>query len=357
MLADSLRLAKFFCALAIKEHIAPRLHVRPLVAELFLTENCNLKCVSCACWRTRTVAELTTSEWKSIIDQLVELKIVKLNFTGGEPLLRSDTPELIAYAHSLGVRSLHLNTNAILLDERRRMRVIDAGIRSFNVSVDGPTAQTHERIRGVPGAFAKTIGNLTALIALREQYDLRIRMNFTVMRSNVGHLPQIAELAQSLGVKLYLNLATDHTFLFRNAETTKEAQVAQSDIRSALRELEVVMRRSPAGLPRYSELTYMAGHFSSLVQRSLPCAESQLKLMIHSTGGVGGCWGHDPARNVRTASLREIVDGSDYVDEHTRLFRKDCVGCGSNYSLNLRWRPKSYLHDLRWKLGMTGFNG
>ena len=41
------RLAWFFGQLAVKEHVAPRLHVAPLVAELFVTENCNLKCVSC----------------------------------------------------------------------------------------------------------------------------------------------------------------------------------------------------------------------------------------------------------------------------------------------------------------------
>ena len=37
--------------------------------------------------------------------------------------------------------------------------------------------------------------------------------------------------------------------------------------------------------------------------------------------------------------------------EHARLFRKDCVGCGSNYSLNLRWRPGSYVEDVLWRVG------
>ena len=44
--ADKVRLARFFAQLAVKEHLAPGLRVRPLVAELFLTDNCNLKCVS-----------------------------------------------------------------------------------------------------------------------------------------------------------------------------------------------------------------------------------------------------------------------------------------------------------------------
>ncbi len=80
------RLALFFSRLAVKEHLAPNLHVRPLVAELFLTDNCNLRCVSCACWRSTTRNELSTEEWESVLLQLAELRFVKVNFTGGEAL-------------------------------------------------------------------------------------------------------------------------------------------------------------------------------------------------------------------------------------------------------------------------------
>jgi MoaA/NifB/PqqE/SkfB family radical SAM enzyme len=351
MLSDKVRLAKFFALLAIKEHLAPKLHVRPLVAELFLTENCNLKCISCACWRDRTTSELTKAEWKSVVDQLVDLDILKVNFTGGEPLLRRDAPEIIAYARDRGVSQIHLNTNAVLLDDRRRNAVLDAGVRSFNISVDGPNAEVHEHVRGVPGSFAKTVANLKKLLAERDAYGLKVRMNFTVMRSNVAHLADMARLAQDLGVRLYLNLATDHTFLFRHEQAGGEAQVADAAVDEALGQLEQVLRQDRAWLPRFAELAYIPGHFGELVQNSLPCAESQIKLMIHSTGGVGGCWGHDPGQNVRTTSLREIVDGVDYREEHARLYRKDCVGCGSNYALNLRWRPRTYWADLMWRIG------
>src|ERR1051325_10825583 len=113
--AEALRLAGFFAALAIKEHLKPDLHVRPLVAELFLTENCNLRCKSCACWRSTTRDELTTREWEDVLRQLVRLPIHKVNFTGGEPLIRPDAVDLMAYARQVGVRHTHLNTNAILL--------------------------------------------------------------------------------------------------------------------------------------------------------------------------------------------------------------------------------------------------
>lgn len=142
---DRARLAAFFARLAVKEHVAPRLHVRPLVAELFVTENCNLKCVSCNCWRESTRDELSTEEWFDVIDQLGAAGIIKANFTGGEPLLRADTPLLMRRAVAAGITDLHLNTNSILLDDRRREAVLAAGVRSFNISVDGATAELHDR--------------------------------------------------------------------------------------------------------------------------------------------------------------------------------------------------------------------
>ena len=350
-LGDKVRLAGFFGRLAVKEHLAPGLPVRPLVAELFLTDNCNLTCVSCACWRTVTRSELDGAEWRDVLDQLAGLGILKANFTGGEPLLRRDAPELMAYARAAGIRSLHLNTNAILLDERRLAAVLAAGVRSFNVSVDGPDAAQHDAIRGKAGAFDTTVDALRRLLAHRDALDLRVRMNYTVMRSTVARLPEIMRLAQRLRVQLYLNLATDHTFLFRDGQVSIESRVDRPAVDTALAEVERLLRADRRFLPRYSELAYLRGHFEDLLQRRLPCAESQLKLMVHSTGQVGGCWGHDAGQNVRTTPLAEIVAGAGYRAEHDRFFRKECVGCGSNYALNLAWRPRTYAADLLWRAG------
>lgn len=345
---EAVRLGAFFGALAIKEHLKPDLHVRPFVAELFLTDNCNLRCVSCACWRTQTLDELTTPEWKDVLDQLAGLRLHKVNFTGGEPLLRRDAIEIMAYATSVGIRHLHLNTNAVLLRPVTLDRVLAAGVRSFNASVDGP-GEVHDRIRGRKGAFDRTRAHLENLVGQRDRHHLKVRMSFTVMRDNVAVLPDVAALAQEIGVRLYLNLATDRTFLFRHAEVTHETEVPQRDLAAALERLERLARRDPRWLPRYSDLRYVPRHFRDVVQADLPCAESQLKLTIHSRGGIGGCWGHDPGSNVRETPIADVVDGEHYRQEHARLFRKECVGCGSNYSLNLRWRPGTYVEDALWR--------
>ncbi len=345
------RLAAFFTRLAVKEHVAPRLHVAPLVAELFVTENCNLECVSCNCWRETTRDELSTDEWFDVIDQLGAAGIIKANFTGGEPLLRADTPLLMRRAVAAGISDLHLNTNAILLDERRLDQVLSAGVRSFNISVDGATPELHDRLRGSDGAFEITVSRIRTLVALRDRHGLRIRLNFTVMRDNLTQVPDIARLASELRVQLYLNLATDTTFLFRAPGVSSLASVDDADLRDAMQALEQVARRDRTWLPRYSDLRYVRRHFSERIQRELPCAESQLKLMVHSRGEIGGCWGEDPHDNVRDVSIASVLSSRRYRDEHERFFVKDCVGCGSNYSLNLRWRPSSYWGDLQWRTG------
>jgi MoaA/NifB/PqqE/SkfB family radical SAM enzyme len=349
---DNARLVAFFARLAAKRWLAANLHVRPLVAELFLTENCNLRCKSCSCWLANTSGELTTTEWKEVLRQLAGLGILKVNFTGGEPLIRQDAAELMRYAHELGLHHMHLNTNGIRLTPLVLREVLEAGVRSFNISVDGPNALVHDRIRGRLGAFDTTISHLRGLIDQRERLKLKVRMNFTIMRDNVEYLPDIARLAQELRVRLYLNLATDHTFLFRAPEVGRQKRVEPADIRSVLMQLEQVKRADPRWLPRYSDLKYIPGHFTELVQSDIPCAESQLKLMIHSRGEIGGCWAHDPAFNVRDRSIAEVIESAHYREEHARLFRKDCVGCGSNYSLNLRWLPTTYLDDLLWRAGL-----
>jgi MoaA/NifB/PqqE/SkfB family radical SAM enzyme len=185
----------------------------------------------------------------------------------------------------------------------------------------------------------------------RDRLRLRVRMNFTVMRSNVEDLPAMVRLAQELEVQLYLNLATDHTFLFRDGQVSIETRVNSDRISAVMALVEERLRSNRRFVPRYSELAYVQRHFDDQLQGDLPCAESQLKIMIHSTGELGGCWGHDAAQNVRDTSVAEILEARSYREEHSRFFRKECVGCGSNYALNLAWRPGTYVEDVLWRLG------
>lgn len=351
-LSNSLRLLKFMSRLMIKRRLMPQLEVRPVVSELFVTENCNLRCVSCACWRDKTQGEMSREEWFDVIRQLGELSFIKINFTGGEPLLRRDLVDLIRFA-SINTRAeLHLNTNALLLTPSKTQELIDAGLRSFNISIDGATSEMHDGIRGRQGAFATTLEHLRHLMSLQERYGLKIRMCFTVMRDNHGQLPEMAELAQELKVRLFLNVLTDHTFLFRNYGIKQLGELSEDDLDRSLNAVLAKKSKNRGLLPPYSVFCYIGDHFRSQLQKDLPCAESSLKFMVHSKGQAGGCWGHDPDFSIRTRRVSEILDDEKYKRIQTDHYFKRCRGCGANHSFNMRLEPRPMIYNLLWRLGI-----
>ena len=258
-----LKLGSFFSALLLKRWIYPALDVRPVVAELFLTDNCNLRCISCACWRSNTPDELNRDEWFNVIDQLAEHDFVKLNFTGGEPLLRPDLLEILSYASKHSDAELHLNTNAILLSPNLAQQIIDAGVRSFNISVDGATPEVHDGIRGQKGAFETTLKHFAELMRLRDRYHLKLRLMFTVMRKNIDQLVEIAQLAQQLRApKLYFNVVTDHTFLFRGYNIVRLGTVEDRHLEDGLNRLLDWKREHPEFIPRYRSSATLATTFA-----------------------------------------------------------------------------------------------
>lgn len=64
-----------------------------------------------------------------------------------------------------------------------------------------------------------------------------------------------------------------------------------------------------------------------------------------------GAGGHVPTTNVPQTPIRQVIDGAADGDEHARLFRQQCVGCGSDYGRHRRWCPATHVQDALWRLG------
>ncbi len=132
----------------------------PTLAIWLCTSRCNLACRHCYVAGRFRGPELTTQEGLRLVDELAELGVVHLSFTGGEPLLRRDVFELARRAVEDGMR-VSFTTNATLIDERvaRAMRSLDAF--AF-VGLDGPDREVCDAIRG-QGAWRKAIRGMAEL--------------------------------------------------------------------------------------------------------------------------------------------------------------------------------------------------
>ena len=160
------------------------------------TRNCNLACVHCRASATMGPydGELDTAEALQLLDQIAEVGKPIIILTGGEPLLRSDIFEIARYGTDLGMRMV-MALNGTLITEKVARQLVDAGIQRISVSLDGSSAETHDRFRQVEGAFEGTLRGIDLL----KKVGMEFQINTTITKTNLDQIPKIQELAIKLG--------------------------------------------------------------------------------------------------------------------------------------------------------------
>jgi radical SAM protein with 4Fe4S-binding SPASM domain len=179
-----------------EEGASPRLlqfssHDRPLVV-WNTTNRCNLRCLHCYIQaEDRTYKnELSTEEAKAMIDDLAQMQVPVLLFSGGEPLLRQDLFELGAYATKKGIRSV-ISSNGTLITPEMAKKIKDAGFRYVGISIDG-SEKTHDHFRKMDGAFKKALEGVRNSL----QAGVMSGIRFTVNRHNYADLPEVLDVCE-----------------------------------------------------------------------------------------------------------------------------------------------------------------
>lgn len=166
-----------------------------------MTTACNLHCIHChASGGKPSADELTTEEAKCLFDQLAEIREFRMMaFTGGEPLVRSDLFELLAYSKALGFTNT-MATNATLVDDTVARRLRHHGVVIAAVSLDGFNAETHDMVRDSPGSFEAAVRGMRAL----RRAGILLHINITAMGYNMNQMEQLMALVDRLGAGILL---------------------------------------------------------------------------------------------------------------------------------------------------------
>lgn len=161
-----------------------------------VTQACNLKCVHCYAHATEGSAseELSTEEGRRLIDDLAAYGAPVLLFSGGEPLVRKDLPELAAYAVDKGMRAV-ISTNGTLISRQKAKTLKEIGLSYVGISLDG-LEPVNDLFRGVKGAFAK------AMQGIRNCQDagIKVGLRFTMNKRNVQEIPGIFDLLEQMDI-------------------------------------------------------------------------------------------------------------------------------------------------------------
>jgi len=158
---------------------------------------CNNRCRFCVQGNKREeFPDKTTKEIKRILKE-ARKKHKGLVFTGGEPTIRKDLPELVEYAKKLGFKVIQIQTNGRMFAYKKFCEnLIEKGANEFALALHGHNAKLHDSLTTVPGSFEQTTTGIRNLKSLGQ----RILMNTVITKPNYKYLPQIAELLVNLGV-------------------------------------------------------------------------------------------------------------------------------------------------------------
>jgi len=168
----------------------------PLRMDLALTFRCQNNCVHCYAGGPHETEELTTEQWKTVIDRLHQIGVFILTFTGGEPTLRDDLPELLQYAENRGMVA-GLITNGRRLKDKKYVKTLEqTGLDFVQVTLESHEAEIHDLMTGTKGSWRETVAGIKNIIPTK----IYATTNTTLSQYNESDFLQTIDFIKELGV-------------------------------------------------------------------------------------------------------------------------------------------------------------
>jgi radical SAM protein with 4Fe4S-binding SPASM domain len=168
----------------------------PFRMDLAVTFGCQNNCVHCYAGGPHETEELTTDQWKKVIDKLHGIGVFILTFTGGEPTLREDLPELLLHAQNKGAVT-GLITNGRRLKDKAYMEQLEkAGLDFVQVTLESHKAQIHDQMTAEKGSWKETVAGIKNAL----QTKVYVTTNTTLSKYNASEFLQTMDFIKDLGV-------------------------------------------------------------------------------------------------------------------------------------------------------------
>lgn len=179
----------------------------PALTTIYLnpTDRCNLTCMHC--WinpsfahdrftpTKRQDSELTPDEIENIVKQSIALGLKSIKLTGGEPFLRSDIYDIIKILKKYKLY-VHIEANGTLIDKAGLRFLKALRVDRLSISVDSPTPEVHDNIRGIKGAFERTKWLLESLTTSRISREIIM----SLLKENIDDIEDLITFAKKMKV-------------------------------------------------------------------------------------------------------------------------------------------------------------
>jgi AdoMet-dependent heme synthase len=171
-------------------------NLAPFTIAWEVTRACAFACVHCRAdaQHRPDSNELSAEESLALVKRLKDFGSPILIFTGGDPMMRRDLKDLVAYATELGLRCSLTPTATALPTKPRLAALKEAGILRLALSLDAPTPTVHDAFRQVPGSWERTL----RILKNAQEVGLSAQVNTTISRHNLHLLPEMIPFIQEV---------------------------------------------------------------------------------------------------------------------------------------------------------------
>lgn len=293
----------------------------PYRMDLAITYLCNNDCSHCYNVKSRQKEELPTEKWKDILEKLWEIGIPHIVFTGGEPTLRIDLPDLISYAEMTG-QITGINTNGRKLKDQEYVgQLVDAGLDHVQITLESHQAAIHDRMVQHPGAWKETVAGIRNALATR----LYVMTNSTLLDENSKSLGDHLDFLADLGVPTVgLN-----ALIYSGRGKTAGTGLPESDLPALLELAQKKTRQNGQRLIWYTPTRYC--HFDPMqLQLGVKgCTAALYNMCIEPDGSVIPCQSYyESLGNFLTSSWDSIWNHELAVRLRERKYVPfDCLPC------------------------------
>lgn len=171
----------------------------PLRMDMALTFRCQNDCIHCYTGGPQQTPEMDTYQWKQVIDKLSEAGIFIATFTGGEPTLREDLPELLLYAQNKGMVT-GLITNGRRLKDKTYVEVLEeSGLDFVQVTLESHNAQVHDAITMQQGSWQETVTGIRNAV----NSQIYVTTNSTLSKYNAADFLKTVDFIKTLNVAAF----------------------------------------------------------------------------------------------------------------------------------------------------------
>jgi len=309
--------------------------IAPTVLHVNVNLRCNTKCAMCNIWELKSPQALSLEHFEKIFSDPVYARIEYVILAGGEPTLRNDLPEIVEliHKHMPRLKKLMIPSNVISRPsiQKQYPRIArycgDHGIRlTFGVSLDG-VGETHDKIRGVKGAFEKVMENIQLMKQMQKETPFNMSIDPTIFSMNVHEMQKLKELAERLDMPITFQVSAVADDYYHNAGIEEVLKINDEGRKTLVDFLKRRVAESSLFDALACYYTDVVEHHEGAPTRALPCPFADQGLLLNPDGSLQYCHNSGPIGNALEKSSSELYYAPENVIYRDTVRKDTCPTC------------------------------